>query len=459
MHRASTRTPVSWARLLLTGALVVGLTQSAACSVRSARSARASGPATRSESPVAPGSRVARLHEADGGPRYYAKFSPSLPTSPSFFPVGVWLAAVNGQSDITSDQAAGLNTYVTLTSNSDFSLVRQSGMYLIASRTSGEGSTPVGWFVDDEADMWAGAGNAKWTGKRSYHGTSCQPATAGCGYTLQQEVLRTLPHDHRFRFANYGKGVSFWETDAQAEQFIDDYQNIVSSDDYWFTDDNICTASEGGKWYDPRLLVNGRLPANLCHLAANYGKTVSRIRYLARNKKPVWAFVELGHPYPQNNWPSIQPQQVIAAVWHSLIAGARGIIYFNHSFGGPCVTDNVLRDQCYARIRAVVTEADREIGLLAPVLNAPFADGVVTASSGVDFSIKWYHHHFYILTGSDNPNAQNVTFSMPCIGSAAVTVLNEHRTIEAPNGTFADHFDNGDTIHIYRIDGGSSCGA
>ncbi len=456
MPGASTRTSVSWARLLLTGALVAGLTQSAACSVRSAP---ASAPATRSEIPVAPGSKVARLQEVDGGPRYYAKFSPSLPSGPSFFPVGVWLAAVNKPSDTTSDQDAGLNTYVTLTSNSDFSLVRQSGMYLIASRVSGEESAPVGWFVDDEADMWAGAGSAKWTGKRSYHGTSCQPAAAGCGYTIQQEVLRTLPHDHRFRFANYGKGVSFWETDAQAGQFIDDYQNVVSGDDYWFTDDNICAASQGGEWYNPRLLVNGRLPVNLCHLAANYGKTVNRIRYLAGYKKPVWAFVELGHPYPENNWPSIQPQQVIAAVWQSLIAGARGIIYFNHSFGGPCVTDNVLRDQCYARIRAVVTQVDREIHALAPVLNAPFADGVVTASSGVSFSTKWYHQHFYVLAGSDHPNAQNVTFSMPCVGSTTVTVLNERRTMQAPGGTFTDHFDNGDTIHIYRIDGGSSCGA
>ena len=226
MHGASTRTSVGWARLLLTGALVVGLTQAAACS---GRSARASSPAARSATPVAPGSKVARLQQVDGGPRYYAKFSPSLPADPSFFPIGVWLAAVNSQSDITSDQAAGLNTYVTLTSNSDLSLVRQSGMYLIAGHASGAGSDPAGWFVDDETDMWAGAGNAKWTGKHSYTGANCRSATAGCGYTVQQDVLRTLPHDHRFRFANYGKGVSFWESDAQAEQFVDDYQNVVSS--------------------------------------------------------------------------------------------------------------------------------------------------------------------------------------------------------------------------------------
>ena len=47
--------------------------------------------------------------------------------------------------------------------------------------------------------------------------------------------------------------------------------------------------------------------------------------------KPVWAVVELGHPFSESDWPTITPAQVRAAVWQSLIAGARGIVYFNHS--------------------------------------------------------------------------------------------------------------------------------
>lgn len=452
MRNRSRCKAIGWLRLILAGGLVAGLTQSAACSGRSVLANR---PAVRSETAAG---RPARLQEVDGGPHYYARFSPSLPTDPSFFPIGVWLAAVNKQSDIISDQAAGLNIYVTLTSNSDYSLVERSEMYLISNYSPLEGKNSVGWFVDDEPDMWAGAGNATWTGKRNYYGSSCEPATAGCGYTVQQDLLEELPHDRRFRFANYGKGVTFWETDTQAAQFIDDYQNIVSADDYWFTDDNICMASQGGQWYSSKLLVNGDLPPSLCHLAADYGKTVDRIRYLARYSKPVWAFVELGHPYPEDNWPSIQPQQVTAAVWQSLIAGARGIIYFNHSFGGSCITDNVLRDRCYSKMRAVVTSLNRKIKSFAPVLNAPFADNVVTASPGVNISTKWYHHHFYVLAGSSRPAAQTVKFSMACVGSATVTVLNESRIIKAPAGIFSDHFANGNAVHIYRIDGGSKCG-
>ena len=63
------------------------------------------------------------------------------------------------------------------------------------------------------------------------------------------------------------------------------------------------------------------------------------------------AFVELGHPFTEEDWPSITPAQARAAVWSSIIHGAQGIIYFNHSFGGPCQTQHILRDPCYAGMR------------------------------------------------------------------------------------------------------------
>lgn len=431
--------PINWARAFLAGGLILGLTQFAACSGPPAVSTAAQG-----------GSGV-KLQEVDGGPDYYAKFSPSLPADSSFFPIGVWLATVNQESEITSDQAAGLNIYVALTTNSDFGLVGSSDMYLISNEPPAEGNRTVGWFVSDEVDMWGGPGSAAGTDN------GCASA-ASCGYTVQRELLAALPDDHRFRYANYGKGVTFWESNSQAAQFVDDYQNVVSDDVYWFTDESVCLSAADAGWYHGRL-VNDTVPPQLCHLAANYGLTVDRIRQLAKYKEPVWAYVELGHPSTENNWPSITPQQVTAAVWQSLIAGARGIIYFNNSFGGPCVTDNVLRDPCYATIRAAVTKVDSEIRSLAPVLNAPFADGVVKASPGVNVSTRWYGGHFYLLAGSNEPRAQIATFSMPCVGSATVTVLNEHRTIQASHGMFKDRFANSNAVHIYRIDGGSSCGA
>jgi hypothetical protein len=455
------RKSASWARILLSSVLVFGMSLAAACT-----HAVNSGPAAMGV-PAARGGSGVVLQNMDGGPDYYAKFSPSLPVSPSFFPIGVWFESVTQQSDVDMDKAAGLNTYVELTNNSDMNFVRQAGLYAIDSNTSGSyGAETIGWMLSDEADMWAGPGAAPWAGGYPGDVNICQPASAQCGYTVQQTLLGKLPRDHRIRYANYGKGVTFWETRAEAARFVINFQDIVSADNYWLTDDDICDVSQGGSWFSPKLLLpaqnglNRRLPPQLCHRPANYGLTVDRLRSLISpsGSKPVWAFVEVGHPASQNDWPSAAPQQVAAAVWSSLIHGARGIIYFNHSFGGPCQTQHALRESCYAGVRATVVRVNTEIKTLAPVLNAPFVKGVVTASRGVDISVKWYQGHFYVLSESNQIQSQEATFSMPCVGSTAVTALFEGRILRAAHGTFTDHFSDDNTVHLYRIDGGSTCG-
>ena len=90
-------------------------------------------------------------------------------------------------------------------------------------------------------------------------------------------------------------------------------------------------------------------------------------------RKPVWKFVETGHPFDDNMGGdrSIAPAEIRAAVWHSIIAGARGIIYFQHSFGGPCVGDHhTIRTNCEGT-RPMVTSVDAQIKSLAAVLNSP----------------------------------------------------------------------------------------
>ena len=448
--------------ILLAGGLVLALSQSAAyadrlpVASRPARGAEIHGTHRDTTAILKEVDGGPELKEVDGGPDFYARFEPSLPTSPSFFPIGVWLAAVNKQKDITSDQAAGLNTYVGLTNTSDFSLLGPSGMYFVSNQPRRAVKGTVGRYVNDEVDMWAGAGNAAWTGNSPGQGTICEPAAAACGYTIQADIVKALPKDHMFRWSNYGKGVVFWESDANAEKFVNDYQDVVSVDEYWFADDSICIASQGGKFYRPSVLVNGYLPPQLCHLAANYGKSIDRARYLAGDSKPIWAVVELGHPFLASSWPSITPPEVTAAVWQSLIAGARGIVYFNHSFGGKCLTLNVLRDPCYSSIRAAVTTVDHEIESLAPVLNAPFAENVVTASSGVNISTKWYDGHFYVLAGSNTPNPQTARFSMPCAGYGYRYSAQRETNDSGSCRYFQRLFANGNAVHIYRINGCSA---
>jgi hypothetical protein len=61
------------------------------------------------------------LREIDGGPNYFAQFSNSLPTDPSFFPISAWLEGVQTQNDVNLDKAAGLNVYTGITADSNFS--------------------------------------------------------------------------------------------------------------------------------------------------------------------------------------------------------------------------------------------------------------------------------------------------------------------------------------------------
>ena len=173
--------------------------------------------------------------------------------------------------------------------------------------------------------------------------------------------------------------------------------------------------------------------------------------------KPVWGFVEVGTPFSDRG-SGITPSQIRAAVWHSIIAGARGITYFNHSFGGPCQTQHALREPCYANQRAMVKAVNLQIKSLAPVLNAPSVTSQWTQGPAVKAMVKWQGGHFYVFAGSAENAASTGSFSIPCVGDATATVLGEGRTIPVHGGSFTDSFADGNAVHIYRIDGGSGCG-
>jgi hypothetical protein len=382
-----------------------------------------------------------RLRDVDGGTDYFSRWPASLPASPSFFPVGVWFESVTSKADVDQDRAAGLNTYVALTANSDLRLIASGGMKALVQwdewigRSRADGSDALaGWLLADEIDMVQGPSR---------------------GPRILRDTLRRLPDsDGRLRYNNYGKGVLFWETDEEAARFVNDFQDVVSADAYWFTDKNICGAGEGGA-----LLGGGRAlsPAE-CHRAANYGATVARVRSLVDppGSRPVWNFVEVGHPAQQASWPTIRPPQVAAAVWSSIIHGARGIVYFNHSFGGPAPTQHALRESQYAPVRAVVTETNRRIAKLAPVLNAPFAEGLVTASGEVDVMAKFHDDRFYVFAGSASAAAQAAEFHLAC-DVTGVQVLFEDRILTPSGRSFTDHFADANAVHIYSLDVGG-CG-
>jgi hypothetical protein len=386
-----------------------------------------------------------QLRAVDGGANYYARFPHSLPSDPSYFPIGVWLESVLSRSDVAFDKDAGINLYVGVADPelSKLGLLRANRrMAFIQSdertRFTRISSETAGWLLMDEIDMTDGP-------------TAC--------HGRLERIKSGLPADRRAHYNNYGKGVLLWETNAEAACFID-AQQIVSSDLYWFTDPNQ-RRMIGERW-----LPEGerRMTFNEVRRAANYGYQVDRMRALDLRdgrRKPIWNFVEVGWPFTESaadGGRAIQPDEIRAAVWHSLIAGARGIVYFDHQFGGPC-PDRVLRPPyCYPENRAMVKSVNRQINDLAPVLNAPSVTSAWTTNRSIRAMVKWYAGNFYVFAGSRENTASTGTFSLPCVGDATAERLGEGGPVPVSGGSFSDSFADGNAIHIYRIDGGSTCG-
>lgn len=369
-----------------------------------------------------------------------------LPSDPNFFPIGVWYEGVYSQADIDKDKGAGLNTYVVLTNSSSLSLLKANDMHFMAqyeewtdNASEANASIIKSWFLWDEIDMQQDSDQA---------------------FATLQGILNGLPNDGRLRQNNYGKGVMFWWGTAEAQKIVRDYTDVTGADIYWFTDNYCHQQWEGGQ------LFNGAtraLTTRETRRAANYGATVQRIRTLqgtqadGSRRQPVWNIVEVGGPFSENNTLAkyIQPREIQAAVWHSLIAGARGLVYFNHSFGGPNQTQHALRESAYATVRAAVTTTNNQIKQIAHVLNGSFASFPTAPTGNVKASLRYSHvnNKYYVLAGNADGRGGTATtseFTVP-VQSGTVTVEFENRTIPIVNGKFTDTFADVLTTHVYRI--------
>lgn len=403
------------------------------------------------------------LVAADGGADPYKG---KMPSDPNFLPIGVWFESVLEQADVNKDKDVGLNLYVELTNNTNINLVKSNGMYAIHSNSqwTNVGTETPAWLTNDELDMRAGPGWGAWNGSWGWPMTVDEKKP--CGYTVIKYILDNLPKDGRLLYGNYGKGVTFWESDAEASVFINGgtppggvftkFQDIVSADNYWFTDPNI-----KGQWEGAKLLNDSarELTQDETRRAANYGLTIDKVRRLVNplRSMPVWAFVEVGGPFTENTTAAsyIKPREVQAAVWHSFIAGARGVIYFNHSFGGPNQSQHALRETAYANVRAAVKTTNTQLKSLAHVINGSHANFPAAPTGNVRASLRYSHVNskYYILAGHNgnrNAAATSATFTAP-VASGTVTVEFENRTIPIVNGKFSDSFADSLTTRVYRI--------
>jgi hypothetical protein len=375
-----------------------------------------------------------RLQQIDGGLGYYGKFSNPLPTSASYFPIGVWGSYAHEPDALDKDAAVGINTYVWVGDSQYLRDIRADGRFRVIQdegNRANHGSETAGWLLGDEIDMTKGPG--------------------ACPRVLNS-IKAGLPNDGRLRFANYGKGVLNWGASGYAGHnntssacFIN-AQDVTSTDLYWHTDPFQTEDPQSGT-------------------SSGYGWSMRRMRMLDRldgKITPQWGFVEVTDPGNGLGQPT--PAEIRGAVWHTLIAGARGILYFQHDFAGPCQTHHALRmtgTACYGATIAMVTSINHRIKSLAPVLNAPFVTSRHSArdrmAGKVRYMVKWAKGKFWVFAGADRSGG-NATFRIRCVGKANAKVLWENRSIPVRHGSFTGSFANKNSVHTYRIDGGSRCG-
>jgi hypothetical protein len=484
--------------LAISGALA--LITACAVAHQQASDAQSSGPLAASQASASARSVVPR--QIDGGPHYYAMISPHSTWMDQHILLGGWDEMPTSAADVAYDRAMGNNIYWSLAGEPaaagcaylcrvDYGAIRVGGMHVVAPDITAEsGSETVGYQGNDESDLKYGPGSDGWNRASSQQTSSaCIPSGSQCGFSVAKDFYTSKPPAYgdaaqlpRRLPVNqgYSRAVLFWETNAQAAKFLS-YTDILSADTYWMTDPSLADATQGACALLPQSVACGDgngpgLTTAQRALPANYAYNITRIRQIEAEdgqSKPIVADIETGCPVQHGACTT--PAAARAAAWHSLIAGARGILWFQHNFSGPCVDYRTLYDgsdpasslyDCQqtpgVTLHDVVTKiaaVNHQIDSLNDVLLSPSAENYVNVGhADVSVMAKDSNGTFYVFAAAgkpaDPPPAnQSIAFKLADSYTGTVTVVGEARTLRAVNGTFADRFANEDTVHIYRIGG------
>lgn len=354
---------------------------------------------------------------------------------PRFFPIAVWL---QNPSNAARYKEAGINIYVGLwrgPTDEQLATLKQHGMYVICSQNAAglahmDDPNILAWMHGDEPD------NAQTIrgGKGKGYGPPILPSKIVEDYRQRKANDPTRPV-----LLNLGQGVA-WDNyigRGVRRNHPEDYPEYVQG----------CDIAS----YDiyPACHEHPDIAGKLWYVADG----VSRLRQWAGKDRRVWNCIECTHI--SNPTAKATPQQVKAEVWMSLIRGSQGIIYFVHEFKPQFVEAGLLAD---LEMLAAVTKVNRQIQELAPVLNSPSVESVLTVKSAnaaapIEAIVKRHGTDTYVFAVAMRPGESTATFSLAS-GSVPrqVEVLGESRTLPLEGGKFSDSFQAWD-VHLYRVRG------
>jgi hypothetical protein len=352
-----------------------------------------------------------------------------------YFPIAVWL---QDPKNAARYKAAGINLYVGLwrgPTTNQLAELQRAGMSVICGQNRAglenkDHPSIVGWMHGDEPD------NAQSLGQGKGYGPPILPEKIARDYERIRAADPTRPV-----LLNLGQGDA-WDNyigRGVRRNHPEDYPEYVKGCDIASFD--IYPAAHD------KPEVAGKLEF--------VARGVERLVQWTHGEKTVWNCIECTHI--SNPQIKATPQQVRAEVWMALIHGSRGLIYFVHQFK-PTFNEAALLDD--PKMLAAVTAINRQVHKLAPALNSPsIVDGVTVKSSAEDAPIAYMlkrrsdttylfavnmcnrltRGSFVIRTSASGPGQ-----------SLLATVLEESRSVPAPNGEFSDEFKPYE-VHLYEL--------
>jgi hypothetical protein len=356
----------------------------------------------------------------------YAAWPNGPPQDPAWFPLAVWL---QNPSNAEAYRAAGINTYVGLyrgPTDEQMQKLKAAGMKVIChlndeARKRLDDPAFIAWMHGDEPD------NAQ-----ARRGGGYGPPLLPAKIVEDYERLRKSDPSRPI-FLNLGQGVAWddWIGRGVRTRHPEDYPeylkgcDIASFDIYPAVHEHPAVA--GQLWFVPQ--------------------GVERLRKWTDGRKPVWNCVEASRIDNVKTKPT--PAQVRSEVWMSIVAGSRGIIYFVHQFQPTFVEASLLRDP---ELLAAVTEINRQVRELAPVINSPaLADGATVTGSDpaapLTSTSRRRDGALYVFVVGLRDKAAKATVTAP---GAKAEVLNENRTIDVRDGRFEDDVP-AYGVRLYRI--------
>jgi len=437
------------------------------------------------------------------GPKaFYGQYSNGLPTSSSFFPIGVWYQDPSG-GNVPSQYANQAQAFKAMGINVFVGMSQENGVAWPESYASDQGemqaAAAAGIYVVGGGDPNCSAINTGSDPCSKDHASieSVQALLARlpasetkyfvgyqwtdeppCSMDIPAQVSTLRSEDPtRMTYANEGAWTAdLPNNDVGSQQCLTAAEanlvapSIASSDDYALTDPwhtSICTG------------------ANCIYM---YGDTAANMRTLAGASKPVWAFIESGTDdlglsgqngpcnYTTNlcangNEAYATPAQVNSAAWDAVINGANGIQWFCDDSvaydacagGGPGGQPAVSGSRTYG-IAANLTYIDNTIEGFASELNSPNVPGLTTASTlPVVTMLKNVGGAYYLFVMSDRDGFTKATFTDPALaGKTATLVYNSaahylpvidnvlyHKVTTA--GSFTVRFGPAYEVKVYKI--------